>query len=134
MSEDQETFLKKVEVSFQKIESSHKKWKRTLIGTITVLSALLIGVGITNIQGVSANKANYLHLSNEVELVKKDYVDNFTANDLIRSFVVQTDILMKIDNKEIITIKEVNKLFNDFRLEALKKDKDFIKRNAKQNN
>ena len=144
MSEDELNFVKKMEAAFQKSEASHRKAKSFLWKTVGVLIGCLLILGTTNIAGVSSNKAGIVALEKndarqeeclrlqklQFELAKKDFVNNFTANRLIQSFVVQTDIMLKIGNKEIKTIEEVNRLFDKFRLDALQDGDTYTKRSG----
>ena len=137
MSEEELTFIKKMEMAFQRNEKAYNRTKTLLVGAVSILLAISVTLGAANITGVASNKTDIanIKLENtkillEIELVKKDYADVFTINRLIQSQNLQTEILLRIDRKEIKTIEQVQEIFDKQRMQWLNEKAESISRGA----
>lgn len=138
MSDEERSFVQKMEDAFHNNERTYKKWKKFFIWIISILTASVMTLGYFTITGTAANTTAITYLRSELNAVKlaaelqkaldkKDYADIFMVNNLIRSFKVQTDIMLNADDKNL-NHKQIIDLFNGWRMEAMQINDDYIQR------
>ena len=112
MSDNQTIFL-------ENVKKENKKHRKNQLLIFAGLIVFILGIIIVNTKVIAQNKNEITHVKEDVRLVKLDYVDVLMFNQLLSTYDLQYEILLKLDRDEIETVDEVRVWFDDLRREIL---------------